>query len=160
MKTVAFHTLGCKVNTYDTEALTEIFEKNNYKKVDFEDKADVYVINTCTVTNLGDRKSRQMIRKAKKANQEGIIVVAGCYAQTAPDEVMEIPEVNLVIGNKDRKNIVKWVEKIQEKERKKINAVRDIMKEREFEELSVYEISFVPIALFPMLEGLLEVEIF
>jgi len=140
LEKVAFHTLGCKVNTYDTETLAEIFEKEGYSIVDFEDRADVYVINTCTVTNLGDRKSRQMIRKAKKTNKNSIIVVAGCYAQTSPEEVMGIPEVNLVIGNKDRKNIVKLVNMIKDKSEDKINAVEDIMKERDFEDLTVYEI--------------------
>lgn len=140
MEKVAFHTLGCKVNTYDTEALAEIFEKEGYSIVGFEDRADVYVINTCTVTNLGDRKSRQMIRKAKKINKDAIIVVAGCYAQTSPEEVMDIPEVNLVIGNKDRKSIVNLVNKIKDRPEDKINAVVNIMKEQDFEDLSVYEI--------------------
>ncbi len=139
MKKVAFHTLGCKVNTYDTEALAEIFEKEGYTIVNFEEKADVYVINTCTVTNLGDRKSRQMIRKAKKTNDQAVIVVAGCYAQTSPEEVYDIPEVNLVIGNKDRSGIVKLVNEIQENNEHKINAVGNIMKEQDFEDLSVYE---------------------
>ena len=83
---VAFYTLGCKVNTYDTEALSEIFTNNGYQVVEFDEYADVYVINTCTVTNLGDRKSRQMIRKARKMNESDCCCMAGCYAQTAPDD--------------------------------------------------------------------------
>lgn len=153
MKKVAFYTLGCKVNTYDTEALAEIFENAKYEIVDFGEKADVYVINTCTVTNLGDRKSRQMIRRAKKSNPESIIVVAGCYAQTAPDEVIEIPEVNLVIGNKDRKNIVPLVERVQKNKKEKINAVTNIMKEVEFEDLSVYEMKGKTRAFIKIQEG-------
>lgn len=153
MKKVAFYTLGCKVNTYDTEALAEIFEKEGYTIVNFHEKADVYVINTCTVTNLGDRKSRQMIRKAKKINTDAIIVVAGCYAQTAPEELIKIPEVNLVIGNKDRKNIVGLVEKILERKKDKINAVSNIMKEADFEELSVHEMKGKTRAFIKIQEG-------
>ncbi|MCR1897850.1 tRNA (N(6)-L-threonylcarbamoyladenosine(37)-C(2))-methylthiotransferase MtaB [Irregularibacter muris] len=153
MKKVAFYTLGCKVNTYDTEALAEIFEKSGYQVVDFEELSDVYVINTCTVTNLGDRKSRQMIRRAKKTNENAVIVVAGCYAQTASDEVIEIPEVNLVIGNKDRKKIVEWVEEIQRNKKQKINAVGNIMQEVDFEELSVFEMKGKTRAFIKVQEG-------
>lgn len=153
MKKVAFYTLGCKVNTYDTEALAEIFEKKGYTIVNFEEKADVYVVNTCTVTNLGDRKSRKMIRKAKKMNEDAIIVVAGCYAQTAPEELIRISEVNLVIGNKDRKNIVNLVEEISENKKDKINAVGNIMEEANFEDLSVYEMKGKTRAFIKIQEG-------
>lgn len=153
MKKVAFYTLGCKVNTYDTEALAEIFENANYEIVDFGEKADVYVINTCTVTNLGDRKSRQMIRRAKKNNPNSSIIVAGCYAQTAPDEVIDMPEVNLVIGNKDRKNIISLVEEIQKNKKEKINAVKNIMQEVDFEDLSVYEMKGKTRAFIKIQEG-------
>ena len=136
MKKVAFCTLGCKVNQYETEAISEMFVKNGYEIVDFEEFADVYIINTCTVTNLSDRKSRQMIRRAKKNNQNSIIVAVGCYAQVSPDEVLSIPEVNLVIGTKDKGKILENINVIKEG-MDKVNLVQDIMKTREFEELGV-----------------------
>jgi len=136
MKKVAFCTLGCKVNQYETEAISEIFVKNGYEIVDFEEFADVYIINTCTVTNLSDRKSRQMIRRAKKNNKDSIIVAVGCYAQVSPDEVLSIPEVNLVIGTKDKGKILENLRMIEEG-MNKVNLVQDIMKTREFEELGV-----------------------
>ena len=136
MKKVAFCTLGCKVNQYETEAISEMFVKNGYEIVDFEEFADVYIINTCTVTNLSDRKSRQMIRRAKKNNQNSIIVAVGCYAQVSPDEVLSIPEVNLVIGTKDKGKILENINVIKEG-MDKVNLVQDIVKTREFEELGV-----------------------
>jgi threonylcarbamoyladenosine tRNA methylthiotransferase MtaB len=136
MKKVAFYTLGCKVNQYETEAITEIFQREGYEIVNFEDKADVYLINTCTVTNLSDRKSRQMIRRAKKINEEGIVVVAGCYAQTSPEEVSRIPGVNLIIGTKERSKIIEYIKEI-EAGRQSVNVVDDIMGARYFEQLNV-----------------------
>lgn len=136
MKKVAFYTLGCKVNQYETEALSGIFEKAGYEVADFENIADVYVINTCTVTNLSDRKSRQMIRKAKKNNPGSIVVVVGCYAQTAPEEVSKIPGVNLIIGTGERSRILEHIDEI-EAGQEQINAVNDIMGTRYFEQLHV-----------------------
>jgi threonylcarbamoyladenosine tRNA methylthiotransferase MtaB len=138
MATVAFHTLGCKVNFYDTEAIWQLFKKEGYRQVDFEETADVYVINTCTVTHTGDKKSRQMIRRAIRRNPDAVIAVTGCYAQTAPAEILEIPGVDLVIGTQDRDKIISYVKQVQ-RERKPINAVRNIMKTRAFEELDVPE---------------------
>lgn len=136
MNRVAFNTLGCKVNQYETEAMTEIFEKAGYEVVDFEEEADVYVINTCTVTNLSDRKSRQMIRRAKRKNQDSIVIVAGCYAQTSPDEVSEIEGVNMVVGTKDRGKIIEYLKELKSSGDRR-NFVGDIMRTREFEELGV-----------------------
>ncbi|MFH5182754.1 tRNA (N(6)-L-threonylcarbamoyladenosine(37)-C(2))-methylthiotransferase MtaB [Paenibacillus sp. TAB 01] len=136
MPTVAFHTLGCKVNFYDTEAIWQKFKHDGYEQVDFESTADVYVINTCTVTNTGDKKSRQMIRRAVRRNPEAIVAVTGCYAQTSPAEIMAIPGVDLVIGTQDRDKIMTYVQQLQQ-ERQPINAVRNIMKTRQFEELDV-----------------------
>lgn len=136
MTTVAFHTLGCKVNQYETEAMMELFAAKGYSIVDFDQKADVYVINTCTVTNFGDKKSRQMIRRAKKQNPDGVMAVVGCYAQVAPEEVMGIDGVNMIIGTNDRHRIVERVEAYQD-EQVQVNLVTDIMQVREFEELSV-----------------------
>ena len=102
---VAFHTLGCKVNHYETEAIKEAFVSRGAEIVGEEDPADVYVINTCTVTNIADRKSRQFIRRAKKTNPDAIIVVTGCYAQVAADDVAAMPEVDLVMGNNRKSEI-------------------------------------------------------
>ena len=102
---VAFHTLGCKVNHYETEAIKEAFVSRGAEITGDDETADVYVINTCTVTNIADRKSRQFIRRAKKANPDAIIVVTGCYAQVAVDEVAGMPEVDLVIGNGHKSEI-------------------------------------------------------
>lgn len=136
MKRVAFYTLGCKVNQYETESLSGIFEKAGYEIVDFESEADIYVINTCTVTSLSDRKSRQIIRRAKKNNEKAIIVVVGCYAQTSPEEVSSIPGVNLVLGTNGRTGIIDFINEI-EAGKSKLNFVNDIMKVREFEEMGV-----------------------
>lgn len=137
MSTVAFHTLGCKVNSYETEAIWQLFEKSGYQRVDFEeDTADVYVINTCTVTNTGDKKSRQVIRRAIRRNPEAIIAVTGCYAQTSPKEIADIPGVDIVLGTQGRDKLLGYVEQIKA-ERTPINAVGNIMKARDFEELDV-----------------------
>ncbi len=135
MKKSAFYTLGCKVNQYETEAMTELFANAGYEICNFSEKADVYIINTCSVTNMGDRKSRQIIRRAKKTNPKAIIAVTGCYAQTAPDEVLSVEGVNIVIGTQDRKNIVSLVESL--KNSSNINHVSDIMHTHEFEKLHI-----------------------
>jgi threonylcarbamoyladenosine tRNA methylthiotransferase MtaB len=136
MPTVAFHTLGCKVNFYDTEAIWQLFKQEGYEQVDFESTADVYIVNTCTVTNTGDKKSRQMIRRAIRRNPDAIVAVTGCYAQTSPAEIMAIPGVDIVIGTQDRDKIIPLVKQFQ-RDRQPINAVRNIMKTRTFEELDV-----------------------
>ncbi|HHX18113.1 MAG TPA: tRNA (N(6)-L-threonylcarbamoyladenosine(37)-C(2))-methylthiotransferase MtaB [Clostridium sp.] len=136
MKTVAFYTLGCKVNQYETQALANIFKDAGYKIVDFSEIADIYLINTCTVTNLSDRKSRQMIRRAKKLNNDSIVVVAGCYAQTASEEVSKIEGVNLVVGTKERSKIIQYINEIENK-KAKMNVVGNIMEQRTFEELGL-----------------------
>lgn len=137
-KTVAFHTLGCKVNAYDTEAMMEIFEKAGYQITAFSGYADVYVVNTCTVTHLGDRKSRNMLRKARRANPNAVIVALGCYVQVAPDEVEAIEEVDLLIGTKNRADIVKDIEAYKA-DKNQNNFVSDIMGEREYEDLNITE---------------------
>lgn len=140
MPTVAFHTLGCKVNAYETEAMWKMFERAGYHKVDFQEEADVYIINTCTVTNTGDKKSRQMIRRAVRNNPDAVVAVTGCYAQTSPAEVMEIPGVDIVIGTHGRDRLVEYVEQTK-KTREPINKVGNIMKQREFEEMDVPDFS-------------------
>lgn len=139
MKTVASHALGCKVNQYESEAIAELFQQRGYHIVNIEQPADVYIINTCTVTNFGDKKSRQLIRKVKRQNPDSIVVVAGCYAQTAPEEIMEIEGVNIVVGTKNRVQIVELVDNYK-KEGQPQNCVTEIMKEREFEPLSIQKL--------------------
>ena len=107
---IAFHTLGCKVNQYETEALKEQFSARGYQLVDDKEYADVYVINTCTVTSLADRKSRQIIRRMKRVNPDSLIAVTGCYAQISPEEVAAIPEVDLVAGTNEKGNLLRYVE--------------------------------------------------
>lgn len=136
LSTVAFYTLGCKVNHYETEAIWQLFKQNGYERVEFEQNSDVYVINTCTVTNTGDKKSRQVIRRAVRQNPDAVICVTGCYAQTSPAEIMDIPGVDIVIGTQDRVKMLEYIEQYQ-MERRPINAVRNIMKNRVYEEMSV-----------------------
>lgn len=136
LSTVAFHTLGCKVNHYETEAIWQLFKEQGYDRNEFEQQADVYVINTCTVTNTGDKKSRQVIRRAIRQNPDAVICVTGCYAQTSPAEIMAIPGVDIVVGTQDRHKMLGLIDQYRE-ERQPINAVRNIMKNRVYEELDV-----------------------
>ena len=129
MKKVAFCTLGCKVNQYETNAMEEAFINSGYEIVSFEIKADIYVINTCTVTNMSDKKSRQMIRKAKQLNKESIVVAVGCYAQVSKERLEEIEEVDLILGNNEKKEIVRYVEEFEED---KITHLEDVMHQKEF----------------------------
>jgi threonylcarbamoyladenosine tRNA methylthiotransferase MtaB len=143
--TVAFHTLGCKVNFYDTEAIWRRFQAAGYEQVPFEDNADVYVINTCTVTNTGDKKSRQMIRRAVRTNPDAVVAVTGCYAQMAPDEIAAINGVDLVVGNDRKTKIVDLVEDIWQEQNpqwgdgslRQTREVGNILKARDFEEMDV-----------------------
>lgn len=136
MATVAFHTLGCKVNHYETEAIWQLFKQEGYERVDFESISDVYIINTCTVTNTGDKKSRQVIRRAVRKNPDAVICVTGCYAQTSPAEIMAIPGVDVVVGTQDRIKMLEYIEQYK-LERQPINGVGNIMKSRIYEELDV-----------------------
>ncbi|GIN60408.1 threonylcarbamoyladenosine tRNA methylthiotransferase MtaB [Robertmurraya siralis] len=136
MASVAFHTLGCKVNHYETEAIWQLFKEQGYDRTDFESRADVYVINTCTVTNTGDKKSRQVIRRAIRKNPDAVICVTGCYAQTSPAEIMAIPGVDIVVGTQDRVKMLEYIEQYKV-ERQPINGVGNIMKNRVYEELDV-----------------------
>ena len=129
MKKVAFCTLGCKVNQYETNAMEQAFIKEGYEIVSFDELADVYVINTCTVTNMSDKKSRQMIRKAKQLNNNSIVVAVGCYAQVSKEKLEEIEEVDLILGNNEKKDIVKFVEEF---EKEKLIHLEDVMHQREF----------------------------
>jgi len=136
VSSVAFQTLGCKVNHYETEAIWQLFKEAGYDRGDFEKNSDVYVINTCTVTNTGDKKSRQVIRRAVRKNPDAVICVTGCYAQTSPAEIMAIPGVDIVVGTQDRTKLLGLIDEFRT-ERQPINAVRNIMKNRIYEELDV-----------------------
>ncbi|MFL0247419.1 tRNA (N(6)-L-threonylcarbamoyladenosine(37)-C(2))-methylthiotransferase MtaB [Candidatus Clostridium stratigraminis] len=135
---VAFSTLGCRVNQYESEAMTEKFLKEGYEVVDFDSFSDVYVINTCTVTNMGDKKSRQMISRARRHNEDAIIAVVGCYSQIAPDEVAKIEGVNIVLGTRNKGDIIYWVNRVRA-ENKQLVEVNDVLKNKDFEELNIEE---------------------
>lgn len=151
MKTAAFYTLGCKVNQYETEAIAEQFTSKGYEIRDFSEPADVYVINTCSVTAMSDRKSRQIIRRAKKQNPHSTVIVTGCYAQVAPDEVLKIDGVNLVIGTNEKSRIVAEAEKLTEAA--KSVCVHDISHTHDFEEMAVSGYSSMTRAYIKIQEG-------
>lgn len=132
MKKAALHNLGCKVNAYETEAMQELLEKNGYEIVPFKEGADVYVINTCTVTNIADRKSRQMLHKARKMNPDAIVVATGCYVQTEKQKVDEC--IDIVLGNNKKKDIVKVLEQYEQEHRRTSDLI-DIGHTKEYEEL-------------------------
>ncbi len=136
MKKVAFYTLGCKVNQYETEAMAEAFENAGYEQVEFDSAADVYVINTCTVTGLSSRKSRQAIRRARQLNGNAVVAAVGCYPQTARQEVEAMPEVDIVAGTADRLRVPELVETFL-KGGERISAVENVMKNHRFEDLKI-----------------------
>ncbi len=154
MNKVAFVTLGCKTNQYETDALMDLFYKNRYEVVDFDDFSDVYVINTCTVTSISDKKSRQMIRRAKKSNPNGIVVVVGCYAQISPDEVSAIEDVDIVVGTDARTSILNYIsDYISGNTPKPYVIVEDISKIKIFEEMTVSNITTHTRAFVKIQEG-------
>ena len=106
MRKAALHNLGCKVNSYETEAMTQLLEKSGYEIVDFTEKADVYIVNTCSVTNMADRKSRQMLHKAKSKNPESVVVATGCYVQTATEKIKEDLSIDIIVGNNSLRSLV------------------------------------------------------
>lgn len=137
-KKVAFYNLGCKVNDFDTESMCALFQKAGYQNVDFNDAADIYVINTCTVTHLGDRKSRQILRRAKRKNPNAVIVATGCYAQVAPDEVAAVDEVDIILGTTHRGKIVDEVEKFLNDHHRE-SYVENVWDNRTFEDMPIAE---------------------
>ena len=126
-KKVAFYTLGCKVNSYETNAMIDIFKKSGYEIVNFSEYADIYVVNTCTVTSMSDKKSRQILRRAKHLNPNSILCAVGCYAQVAKDELKKIEDIDIILGNVEKKDILRNIE-IYLKENEKLIAVDNIMK--------------------------------
>ena len=136
-KTVSFYTLGCKVNQYETNAMEQQFIKNNYEIVENTQKADIYVINTCTVTNMAERKSRQMLRRVKEINPSAVLVVCGCYAQVAKNELEQIPEIDIILGINEKNEIVQIVEKYMEEmseqdKRSQEAEIDDVSRQNEF----------------------------
>ncbi len=114
MKTVAYHNLGCKVNSYEMDAMLQALQAHGYQLVPFEDKADIYIVNTCTVTNIADRKSRQMLHRAKKTNPAGIVVAVGCYVQSDTQALEADSAVDLLVGNNKKKDLVEILEAYME----------------------------------------------
>ena len=140
MKSVAFHNLGCKVNSYEIEVMQQYFQKNGYSIVDFAQKADIYVINTCTVTNIADRKSRQMIHRAKSLNPGALIVAVGCYVQTHEQEVLKDDSIDLAVGNNKKGEIVELVEAFLREQKDKTlggRSIADLEKEVPYEEMQL-----------------------
>lgn len=136
-KTVAFLTLGCKVNSYETEGMRELFKKAGAIETEFHKKADIYIVNTCSVTNMADRKSRQMLHRAKKKNSAALIVAAGCYAQAAGTYLSEEEGIDLVVGNNNKAKIVELTAEALAKKEEKLLALLEIGQEREYEELPI-----------------------
>ena len=147
MKTAALHNLGCKVNAYETEAMQQLLEASGYRIVDFSQTADIYIINTCSVTNVADKKSRQMLHRAKKQNPDSIVVAAGCYAQSAEETLKKDASVDIIIGNNKKKELPQILEEYfaarqQKKEdpRPRVHVI-DISKARDYEELHIEKIA-------------------
>ena len=131
---VAFATLGCRVNVYESEAMAEKFIREGYEVVDFNEFSDVYVINTCTVTNMGDKKSRQIISRARRTNPDAIIAAVGCYSQMAPKEVAEIPGVDVVLGTRNKGDVVYYVNKAKDEGQPQVH-VQPVLQNKKFEDV-------------------------
>lgn len=140
-KTVAFCTLGCKVNQYETNAMMQNFVESGYEIVDFEGKADIYIINTCTVTNMADKKSRQMLRRVKEINPDSILAVTGCYAQVAKEKLEEIPEIDLILGVNEKNQIVEYVEELLIQRAKPNMSEEELKRAEGYEELIGIELN-------------------
>ena len=135
---VSFYTLGCRVNHYETEAMTEKFIREGYEITEFENFADVYVINTCSVTNMSDKKSRQIIGRARRKNENAVIAAVGCYSQVSPDEVSKIDGVDVVLGTRNKGDVVYYVNKAKDEGKMQV-AVGEVLKNKTFEELNIEE---------------------
>ncbi len=135
MKKAALHNLGCKVNAYETEAMQEILEKHGYEIVPFGEKADVYLINTCSVTNIADRKSRQMLHRARKMNPDAVVIAAGCYVQAAGRELLQDSSVDILIGNNEKANLPEILKAWEEEH--DASRIHDLTREHTYEELSL-----------------------
>ncbi|MDE6208884.1 MAG: tRNA (N(6)-L-threonylcarbamoyladenosine(37)-C(2))-methylthiotransferase MtaB [Lachnospiraceae bacterium] len=136
MKKVALHNLGCKVNTYETDAMAQSLREKGYEIMPFEEGADIYIINTCSVTNIADRKSRQMLHRAKKLNPNAIVVATGCYVQTAGKEALEEQNIDLVIGNNNKSHIVDILEEYIKSNKKQI-VIDDLSRKTKYEDMNM-----------------------
>ena len=142
MRKAALRNLGCKVNYYETEAMAQLLEKAGYEIVAFEDRADVYVINTCSVTNIADRKSRQMLHRAKKRNPQAVVVAAGCYVQAAGEELEKDPAVDIIVGNNKKMALPRILEKFfAGRELERAEYLIDIGKTRQYEGLNIDKVA-------------------
>ena len=148
MKSVALHNLGCKVNGYEMDVMQQMLQEKGYKIVSFDEQADIYIVNTCTVTNIADRKSRQMLHRAKKKNPDAIVVAVGCYVQAGGEEVLKDEGIDLAVGNNRKKDLVAILEKYMEEgpansNRKTLEhtTIIDIGKTAEYEEMRLQETS-------------------
>ena len=137
MKKVSFYTLGCKVNQYETNAMAQKFKEAGYEIVDMNDDiSDICIVNTCTVTNMSDRKSRHSLRRVKEKNPSAIIAAVGCYAQVAKNDLEKMPEIDIVLGNEEKANIVQYVENFMENQNEsKLIEIEDIATKKEFEDM-------------------------
>ena len=135
MKTVAYHNLGCKVNSYEMDAMLQSLQQHGYQIVPFEERADIYIVNTCTVTNIADRKSRQMLHRAKKTNPAGIVVAVGCYVQSDTQALEADTAVDLLIGNNKKKDLVEILEAYMAGRSQE--SVIDISHTSEYEEMQI-----------------------
>lgn len=142
MRKAALRNLGCKVNYYETEAMAQLLEKAGYEIVAFEDRADVYVINTCSVTSIADRKSRQMLHRAKKRNPQAVVVAAGCYVQAAGEELEKDPAVDIIVGNNKKMDLPRILEKFfAGRELERAEYLIDIGKTRQYEGLNIDKVA-------------------
>lgn len=132
-KKVAFYTLGCKVNQYESESIKNQLVKIGYEEVSFEEAADIYIVNSCTVTSIADKKTRNILRRAKKINESGTVIVTGCYAQTNSKELLEIEEIDYVVGNSNKSGLVRFIEDLDAKKAEKVTS-ENIFENREYEE--------------------------
>lgn len=128
---IGFYTLGCKVNQYETNAMKQQFENHGYELVEFDEIADIYIVNTCTVTNMSDKKSRQILRRTKEVNPNSILVVTGCYAQVAKSELEQIKDIDIILGNNEKNKIVEYIEQYMIKKQKE-EIITDVMQQKEF----------------------------
>ena len=140
MRRAAFHTLGCKVNAYETEAMEQLLEQAGYEIVPFKEGADAYIINTCSVTNVADKKSRQMIHRARKLNPDAVVVAVGCYVQAAGEELRADGTIDLIIGNNKKKDLAVLLDQFFA-DREKRSEIIDIGRETEYEPLHVTKIA-------------------
>ena len=136
MRKVALHNLGCKVNAYETEAMRQALEENGYEIVAFNEKADIYIINTCTVTNIADRKSRQMLHKAKKLNKDAVVVAVGCYVQAAGEELKKDEAIDIIIGNNNKSDIVSILDAYYETEDNNM-FIEDLSRQAQYDEMKM-----------------------